>query len=237
MKRIFHPVAAGLLLYLFFLPAVMPAKDSPIRIDFSKAVQDGDAVTSWTYKGKLGTPGAEFSIQKVDGVKVLRMVSRKGTGTLLYDISSIDLKKYPYMRWKWRVDVLPAGADGENEEKDDQAIGIYIGTGSTFSQESLALRWETVTPKGKTGFVKYGMGAVKVHWVCIRNEKDGLKRWYVDECNLYQELKRIFKDGVPEKKFAITLSANSQYTGTSSDAYLEYIEFSAEPQNKGTPKK
>ena len=237
MKRIIHFATAGLLLYLFFLPAVMPAKDSPIRIDFSKAVQKGEAVTGWTYKGKFGTPGAEFSIQTLDGAKVLRMVSRKGTGTLLYDISSIDLKKYPYMRWKWRVDVLPAGADGEKEEKDDQAIGIYIGTGSSFSQESLALRWETVTPKGKTGFVKYGMGAVKVHWVCVRNEKDGLKRWYVDECNLYQELTRIFKEKTAKSKFAITLSANSQYTGTSSEAYLEYIEFSAEPLDKGARKK
>ena len=136
------------------------------------------------------------------------------------------------MSWKWRVDVLPKNADGEDPDKDDQAIGIYIGSGSTFSQESLALRWETKTAKGKTGFVKYGMGAVKVHWVCVRNEKDGLKHWYVDECNLYEELKKIFKGNVPRKNVAITLSANSQYTGSASDAYLEYIEFSKVPLNR-----
>jgi len=242
MNRFLCAAAAVSLLAAFSLSAAPAAKDQPVRIDFRKAVQDGKAVTGWTYKGKFGADDAEFSIRTVDGEKVLRMSSKNGTGTLLYDISRIDLKKYPYMRWKWRVDVLPAGADGEKEEKDDQAIGIYIGTGSTFSQESLALRWETVTPKGKTGFVKYGMGAVKVHWVCIRNEKDGLKRWYVDECNIYQELKRIFKGNVPKKNIAITLSANSQYTGTSSDAYLAYIEFSSVPlknqsSEKGKKKK
>ena len=202
---------------------------SAVRIDFRNARQDGKAVTGWTYKGKFATADANFSIQTVDGVKVLRMVSKKGTGSLLYDISKIDLKKYPYMRWKWRADVLPRNADGDDPDKDDQAIGIYIGSGSTFSQESIALRWETKTQKGKTGFVKYGMGAVKVHWRCVRNEKDGLKRWYVDECNIYEELKKIFKGKVPTENVAITISANSQYTETNSEACLEYIEFSRQP--------
>ena len=160
------------------------------------------------------------------------MVSKESTGSLLYDISKIDLKKYPYMIWKWRVDKLPRNADGDDADKDDQAIGIYVGSGSTFSQNSISLRWETKTRKGKTGFVKYGMGAVKVHWRCVRNEKDGVKRWYVDECNIYEELKKIFDGKVPTENVVITISANSQSTGTDSDASLEYIECSKQPFSK-----
>ena len=212
--------------------AAGPQEKTTVRIDFANAKEDGKAITGWSYRGKLGTDDAKFSIREMDGAKVLCMSSGKSTGSLLYDISAIDLKKYPYMRWKWRVDVLPEGADADCPGKDDQAIGIYIGSGSTFSQESLAFRWETKTAKGKTGFVKYGMGSVKVHWICVRNEQDGLKRWYVDECNLFQELKKIFGGNMPQKKMVVTLSANSQYTGTSSVAYLEYIEFSSEPMNQ-----
>ena len=224
-------LALSLSLAVPLVLAAAPAKNDTVRIDFAQAKQDGSAVTGWSYKGKLGTPGAQFSIVTVDGKKVLRMASEKGTGSLLFDLSKVDIEKYPYMSWKWRVDVLPAGADGTVTAKDDQAIGIYVGTGSTFSQESVAFRWETVTPKGKTGFVKYGMGAVKVHWISVRNEKDGLKKWIVDECNLGAELKKIFNGKIP-KKLAVTLSANSQYTGTTSLGYLEYIEFSAKPLTK-----
>ena len=229
--------AAAVCLPVLFCFLTLTAAEPVIRIDFRKAKNDGKAVTGWTYKGKFGTDDAQFKIATVDGVKVLSMSSKNGTGSLLYDISKIDLQKYPYMRWKWRVDVLPAGADGEKDEKDDQAIGIYVGSGSTFSQESVALRWETVTAKGKKGTARYGMGAVKVHWICVRNEKDGLKRWYVDECNILQLLKQIFNGKVPRKNLAITLSANSQYTGTSSAGYLEYIEFSASPINSKTSDK
>ena len=221
-------LAIALSLTASLMLSAAPAKT--VRIDFTRAKQDGDAVTGWSYKGKFGTPDAQFSIATVDGKKVLRMASEKGTGSLLFDLTDIDIAKYPYMSWKWRVDVLPAGADGTDSEKDDQAIGLYVGTGSTFSQESVAFRWETVTPKGKTGFVKYGMGAVKVHWISVRNQKDGLKKWIVDECDLGTELKKIF--GKIPKKLVITLSANSQYTGTSSLGYLEYIEFSAKPLTK-----
>lgn len=231
MNHFFSIMAAAAVVFSS-LSSLSAAEKKSIRIDFRKARQDGKAVTGWTYKGKFGTSDAVFSIQTVDGVKVLRMTSKQATGSLLYDISKIDLKKYPFMSWKWRVDRLPANADGVNPDKDDQAIGIYIGSGSMFSQESLALRWETKTPKGKTGFVKYGMGAVKVHWRCVRNEKDGLKRWYVDECNIYEELKKIFGGKIPDEKMAITISANSQYTETDSDACLEYIEFSAQPLSK-----
>ena len=222
-------VSTAVLLLSF--AGILSAFADSVRIDFKTARQDGKAVSGWTYKGKLGTDDAVFTIEAMDGGKVLKLVSKKGTGSLLYDISGIDLKKYPYMRWKWRVDELPKDADGEVPDKDDQAIGIYIGSGSSFSQESIAFRWETKTAKGKTGFVRYGMGMVKVHWVSVRNEKDGLKRWYVDECNLYQEMKKVFSGKIPEKK-AITLSANSQYTGTASVAYLEYIEFSSVPLDR-----
>jgi hypothetical protein len=237
MKHVVFAAAGALLLFAGTLQAAPAKTGETVRIDFRNAKKDGKAVTGWTYKGKFATDDAVFSIKTVDGVKVLRMVSEKGTGSLLYDISKIDLKKYPYMRWKWRVDRLPVNADGDDSDRDDQAIGIYVGSGSTFSQESVALRWETKTKKGKTGFVKYGMGAVKVHWKCIRNEKDGLKRWYVDECNIYEELKKIFNGKVPTDNLAITISANSQYTGTSSDASLEYIEFASQPlSGKSAPK-
>ena len=72
MSRFLYAAAVALLVS-FSLSAAPAAKDQPVRIDFRKAVQDGKAVTGWTYKGKFGTADAEFSIQTVDGVKVPTM--------------------------------------------------------------------------------------------------------------------------------------------------------------------
>ena len=194
------------------------------RVDFQNTVNQKKGISSWTYKGKLGTKDSTFRIVKLDGKKVLRLRSEKSTGSILFDISKVNLEKTPVMRWRWRVDLLPEGADGRLDAKDDQAIGIYIGSGGPLSQHTIAFRWETLTPRNATGFVKYGMGTVKVHWKCVRNQKDKTGVWYIDECNLKEALKKIYPDKKPER-LALTLSANSQYTGTCSVAYLDYIEF------------
>lgn len=216
----------------FFLCALVSAgKPLPgYRIDFTRAKQSGKSVTGWIYRGKPGTAGSRFSVETVDGKKVLVMSSRRGTGTLLYDLSKVDLKKYPYMRWKWRVDVYPVGGDGRDPGKDDQAVALYLGAGTPLFQHSSAFRWDTLTPKGSSGFIKYGLGTVKVHWTCLRNQADGTGVWRIDECNAGEVFRKMCKGRVPAER-ALTLSANSQYTGTSSRAYLEYVEFYAEPLN------
>lgn len=211
----------------FSCPAAPPVQPG-YRIDFTNVRQEGKSVTGWVYKGKPGTAGCRFSVEVIDGKKVLSMKSVKGSGTLLFDLAQVDLEKYPYMRWKWRVDVYPVGGDGRTPGKDDQAISLYLGSGTSFSQHSSAYRWETDTPRGSRGFVKYALGMVKVHWQCLRNKEDGRGKWVIDQCNAKKAFQRMFKGKVPRQR-ALSITANSQYTGTSSKAYLEYVEFYAEP--------
>lgn len=218
-------------LTLFAAPAEKPG----YRIDFSNARNEGKTVSSWVFKGKPGTAESRFTIERINGRKVLCMRSRKASGTLIFDLSKVDLNKYPYMRWKWRVDVFPAGADGRYKSKDDQAITLYLGCGTAFSQTSTAYRWETLTPKNATGFVTYGFGMVKVNWRCVRNSRDGKGKWFIDECNAKRAYENMCKGKVPAKR-ALSISANSQYTASSSVAYLEYIEFYAQSMNKTNQK-
>ncbi|OQA81763.1 MAG: hypothetical protein BWY31_03680 [Lentisphaerae bacterium ADurb.Bin242] len=103
--RIRFKLCAGVILALIssWMSADAENNKPCIRIDFANRSNDGKAVTGWVYRGKLGTPGASYKVVTLDGVKVLKLESNQGTGTILFDISKIDLKKYPVMRWKWRV--------------------------------------------------------------------------------------------------------------------------------------
>lgn len=222
--RIRFKLCAGVILALIssWMSADAENNKPCIRIDFANRSNDGKAVTGWVYRGKLGTPSASYKVVTLDGVKVLKLESNQGTGTILFDISKVDLKKYPIMRWKWRVDRLPDGADGRHADKDDQPIGIYVGYGGLLSQTSVAFRWEGDTPKNADGAAQYGMGAIRVNWKCVRNKNDKLETWYVDECDVY---KALSSTGKITGKVVLTLSTNSQYTKSSSLSYLEYVEF------------
>ena len=218
-------IAAAFASALFLAGTLSAAENAAgYRIDFSKAKTEKNTVSGWTYKGKPGTDDAKFSIITENGVKILKAEAVNGTGSILFDISKLDFRKYPIMRWKWKVDVLPSGADGRSEAKDDQAIGIYVGAGR-WSTTSVAWRWETETPKKAEGEASYGLGMVSVKWYCVRNKEDKIGVWYVDECNIYEALDKRFKGKIPTKNVALSISCNSQYTKSKAVAYLEYVEF------------
>ncbi|MBO4303875.1 MAG: DUF3047 domain-containing protein [Lentisphaeria bacterium] len=204
----------------------LPESDGDrIRLDFRFSSQNGKSVTGgWHYQGKPFTRDIDFSVVELDGKKVLKVASRNSSGTILYDLSTIDLQKYPLMRWKWMAVRLPEGACATDPGKDDQVLAVCAGAGLPRTN-SVAFRWETTTPRGQAGSARYGLGMVLVNWIAMRNQEDKLNTWYVEEVNLLEHLKKLFPKGIPKTDLALSITGNSQYTGTESLGYIEYLEF------------
>ena len=208
-----------------------------VRVDFSseKAYDTFSKYPAdWDYKGTWRVPDAKIFVIKdpETGVNILKLESDKESGTIHYYklVGKLDLKKTPIMRWKWKVVKLPTGGDARDNEKDDQAIGLYVGYGRVF-QKSVSYRWETDTPVGAEGKVTYTR-VVSVHWHCIRNKDSAMGKWFVDERNLAEDFKKDFGE-VPTDTITL-ISINSQYTSSKAEAYLEYIEFLPENMAKAS---
>ncbi len=244
--RIVCPASAKVaLLTVVFLGAVFfcnraraaEAPQTPLRLDFS-----GDAVGTapkgWDFNGKSGTPPATLTVVKDPdtGKNILRLESKKASGTLINKslAGKINLNKTPLVRWRWKAALLPAGADGRDPKRDDQAIGIYFGYGMIL-RNTLGFRWETDTPIGSKGKATYGAGMVKVKWEALRNNSSPLNEWIVEERNLAKDFRSSFRE-VP-RKFAASVSINTQYTSTEGAAFLDYIEFLPSPIATGTSPK
>ena len=179
----------------------------------------------WHLQGKLFTakPDYEIVFDKALNTNVLRVTTDKASGAILYDITGV-LQKYPVMRWKWRVDALPKGADGRYPDVDDQAISLYVGVGR-ISTNSVSYRWDTETPKQSRGNVAYGAGMVKVDWLTLRNKEDLVGVWHTDQVNAAEDLKRICGGKLPDHDVALSICTNSQYTKSRVQADVAWIEF------------
>lgn len=214
----------------FFLSALISlsaaAAESTIRFDFKNVKMDEDGIPEgWTYRGKFATPDVSFRIvQDKEAGKVLQVTSNRGSGVIMCELSKVDLNKYPIMRWKWRADKLPAGADARVKAKDDQGLSIYIGYGR-FRQTSVSYAWQTETPKGAKGKSVYN-GLVTTYWFSVRNKEDGEGVWKTEERNVRDDILREFGTSELPEDLALTISSNSQYTGTNCRMSLAYIEFS-----------
>jgi hypothetical protein len=110
---------------------------------------------------------------------------------------------------------------------DDQAIGIYVGHGSIFRQKTIAYRWETNTPIGSEGEASYAGGIVKTKWIAVRNVQDATGAFYVEERNVARDFQRAF--GFVPDDITISVVSNSQYTGTSAAAELDWVELVPAP--------
>ena len=146
---------AVLLAALFFSRLPVTKKEVPggWREDFIPAGGAGKEAAlpkGWRLVKKPGTRPALFSVKRdmQNGVSFLHMEADKASASLIARPDGVDLQKTPVMRWRWRTTVLPEGADGRVKAKDDQAIGLYLGTGSPLNNKSVSYRWDTETPKG-----------------------------------------------------------------------------------------
>jgi hypothetical protein len=216
--------------------AVPPEKKATVawRESFTTVPGSGSSALpkDWLVKGKPGTLPAAFSmmIDKGKNIAFLHMEADRGSASLVTNAIGVDLSKTPILRWRWRVTTLPEGADGRVKTKDDQAIGIYVGTGSAFSNKSVSYRWDTETPKGAVGNAAYGLGTVKVKWYTLKNKEDaGDGGWFTEERNVAEDFRQAW--GFYPEKVYISVSCNSQYTGSRAAAdlgWIEFISFSAE---------
>ncbi|MBD3426289.1 MAG: DUF3047 domain-containing protein [Candidatus Omnitrophica bacterium] len=181
------------------------------------AIPDG-----WKLMGKPGTPKSDFSIVREGGNSFLHMDSHKGSSSLVTSLEGVDLRETPLLRWKWRAGKLPEGADGRVKSRDDQAIAVYVGTGSMLSKKTISYRWDTVTPKGTAGKSVYGAGTIKDKWITLRNKQDAGSGWITEERNCAEDFKKAW--GFYPEKVYISISCNSQYTASSARADLAWIE-------------
>jgi hypothetical protein len=182
----------------------------------------------WEYRPKIGVKEAEFRVEPAaDGHNgVLRMEARNASNMLATHLAHVDLRRTPILRWRWRAITLPTGGDGRIPERDDQAIGVYISSGGFLRQKSIAYRWETDTPVGAEGETSYAAGIVKTHWKALRNA-EGAGTFFVEERNAARDFQRAY--GFVPDDVSIGVVCNSQYTGTSAVAELDWIELVAAP--------
>ena len=160
--------------------------------------------------------------------KVLAVEAKRSSGFLFMRIKGQDLKKYPYMRGRWRVVrslKLPAGKEGQ--EPDDQPCVIYISARDGSKDNSVGYRWEFNTKVGTVRMIEYPFSK-NVQAYCVRNRETHDGEWVEEERNVLEEYKAAF--GKVPTDFLITIGGNSQHSKSDTRAEIDYIEFRSTPK-------
>jgi hypothetical protein len=235
-KVIFCIVSMAILMAVLCLPGSgVPATDEQIVVtQFAIDRTNKNVPEGWKVEKAKGTPNLRLIKEGNDVYLQLKTDQQSSYG--VKKEFKVDIKKYPFLHWRWKVTQLPRGGDIRKSDTDDQAIQIYVAFTATgwpakFNTPVVAYIWDNEAPKGL--MIKSPQRlADKVRYIVLRNKTDKLGEWYGEKRNVYEDYKKLFKDinkGEPKGTTqGISFYINSQHTKTQAESFIGEVYFTRE---------
>jgi len=167
----------------------------------------------------------EYSIQNVDGGKVLQASSRSAASGLIRKIR-VDLWQYPYLNWRWFIENRLPLRNETTKEGDDYPVRIYVivdGKTRVWKTKSLSYVWSRGASKGQVW--PNAFADKNVVMLSVRDSSDDTHRWYNEKRNVLQDVQRYLD---PEIRYIdiVAIMTDTDNTNSFVNAYYGDIYFS-----------
>jgi hypothetical protein len=166
----------------------------------------------------------QYEAIRVDSEKVLRAVA-DGTGSVRYVRQRVDLRKQPYIEWRWRVDALPDTAGRERQrEGDDFAVRIYVvreGFLGRLNSTTLNYIWSRRLPVGETWTSPYTSRSIRL---AADSGRERLGEWVSHRRNLRADWRKAFGETI-DRIDGIAIMTDADNTASRARAFYGAIRF------------
>lgn len=198
-------------------PAAEPADRKTIE-NFQRYA-DGKFPTWWkTWPMQRGDAQQVYRV-KVGGNKhYLAAYDDKDLSEQIMNVFIWDTNEYPYLNWRWRPKVLPAGAIESQDDKNDSACGVYIIFGR-YSGVASKYVWSTSLPKGTV--VSRRGGDLRI--LSMGSGQGGVGRWHGYSVNALESAEKLFGKPMTRKPTGIGILTDGNATHTA--AACDYADF------------
>lgn len=154
-----------------------------------------------------------YKISEENNNKFLRAVSKNDSINIGHEFDW-DIKKYPFISWRWRIKELPKGADIKVSDKHDcPAVYVLIKNSFSLLPKYIKYVW-TDSEKSSTKFFFKKNRAI----VVLRDKQDNLNEWYLEKRNVYEDYKFFYGEKEPViLGISILTDSNDTKTQSTSD--------------------
>jgi hypothetical protein len=139
---------------------------------------------------KIFNNTTEYALSELDGELVLKAISNNSASALVKTIT-VNIKEYPYLNWRWRVDTKVLSTDETKKSGDDYSARLYVmKSGGLFFWNTKALNyvWSSLKRRGDhwpSAFAPSGN-----QMIALRSSEDKTETWYVEKINVYKAFKQ-----------------------------------------------
>ena len=187
----------------------------------------------------------QYQMVNDEDTTVVRATSEAAASGLIRKVK-IDLKEYPVLKWRWKVENIISKGDITTQEGDDYAARIYI----TFQYEPDKVGFQKKV-KHKIGRLLFGdvpIAAINYIWgsralkgtiadsaytglsklIVVESGDENVGIWVDEERNVYEDYQEAFGEEPPLVN-GIVIMTDTDNTGESAVAYYGDITFKKVP--------
>ena len=137
-----------------------------------------------------------YELAEIDDKRVLRARSN-GSASGLYRKLRIDLYRYPFLNWEWRIENRLDTTNEQTRSGDDYAARIYvIVSGGLFFWRTRALNYVWANASASQSVWPNAFAGSNAMMMAVRSGQDGVSEWYAEKRNVLQDLKGIFGEDI-----------------------------------------
>ena len=201
-------------------------KDVLVVDRFSEGLNEEGLPKGWTLEKSLSKE-SKISIEQDKDGTFLRLLSVKDTFGVQKKVP-FDIRKYPYLTWRWKALRLPKEGDIRKRETDDEAGQVYVlfpRFPTTVNTLSVGYIWDSNAPQGSSGT---STAYSKMRYFVLQSGPSKLDQWTWETRNVYEDYKKLFNEEPPQVG-GLLLYINTQHTQGSAEIEYGDIFFSAQP--------
>ncbi len=161
-----------------------------------------------------------YRIVATDGGHCLMAQSDAAASGLIYRLQ-YDLRDYPVLSWRWKVENILVKGDASRKEGDDYAARIYVVFPHwiPFKTRSINYIWANRLPRGSHRPNVFYDRAIMV---AVQSGAKNVGRWVTERRSVYEDYRKLFGE-TPPPVGAIALMTDTDNTGESATACYDDI--------------
>ncbi len=180
-----------------------------------------------------------------DGETLVVKAASEASASGLVKPVTIDLKDYPIVRWRWKVENLLNKSDVSRKDGDDYPARLYITF--AYEPEKVSVSKRAKYQVGRLLFGDIPIGALNYIWdtkapagtvvdnaftdfakmIVVRSGPQLVGTWVEEQRNVYADYKQAFGEE-PPKVSGVAIMTDTDNTGETATAYYGDILFKKE---------
>ncbi len=191
-----------------------------------------------------------YGLTSVNGVPVLQVVSRNSASALVLD-RPFNVYDFPVLSWRWRVSNVFTRGDSSRKDGDDYPIRLYVmfrydpdktSFGQSVKYGMAKLLYGKYPPHSSLNYIwankKRSASYIpnpytgQAMMVPVDQGRENVGRWVVHRVDIVRDYRAAFGEDPPAMA-SIAVMGDSDNTGESATAWIDYIKISA--WNAGKP--